>query len=81
MCGKRDEHMSITADKLASEVQALPDIEKLRLVYAILADLDRPDPELDRIWAAEARKRWAAYKEGKIPTVSYAELMAKYDRP
>jgi putative addiction module component (TIGR02574 family) len=73
--------MSITADKLASEVQALPDIEKLRLVYAILADLDKPDPELDRIWAAEARKRWAAYKEGKIPTVSYEELMAKCERP
>jgi putative addiction module component (TIGR02574 family) len=72
--------MSTTADKLASEVQALPDIEKLRLVYALLADLDKPDPEIDRIWANEARKRWAAFKEGKIPTVSYEELMAKYDR-
>ena len=73
--------MSIATDKLTSEVQALSDIEKLRLVYTILADLDRPDPELDRIWADEARKRWTAYKEGKIPTVSYEELMAKYERP
>jgi len=73
--------MSIATDKLTSEVQALSDIEKLRLVYTILADLDKPDPELDRIWADEARKRWAAYKEGKIPTVSYEELMAKYERP
>jgi putative addiction module component (TIGR02574 family) len=73
--------MSITADKLASEVQALPDVEKLRLVYAILADLEKPDPEIDRIWADEARKRWAAYREGKISTVSYEELMAKHDRP
>ena len=72
--------MSTTVDKLASEVQALPDTEKLRLVYAILADLEKPDPEIDRIWADEARKRWAAYKENKIPTVSYEELMAKYDR-
>ena len=58
----------------------MPDAEKLRLVDAILTDLDRPDPEIDRIWADEARKRWAAYKAGKITTVSYEEVMAKYRR-
>jgi putative addiction module component (TIGR02574 family) len=70
--------MSITADKLASEIRALPDVEKLRLVDAILTDLDKPDPEIDRVWAEEARKRWAAYKAGRIPTVSYEEVMAKH---
>src|SRR6266849_6475022 len=62
--------MSTTADKLASEIRDLPDVEKLRLVDAILTDLDKPDPEIDRIWADEARKRWAAYKAGRIPTLS-----------
>lgn len=72
--------MSTTTDKLASEIRALPDAEKLRLVDAILTDLDRLDPEIDRIWAEEARKRWAAYMAGRIPTVSYEEVMAKYRR-
>jgi len=72
--------MSTSADKLASEIRDLPDTEKLRLVDAILAELDKPDPEIDRIWAEEARKRWAAYKAGTIPTVSYDEVMAKYRR-
>ena len=36
--------MSTTADKLVSEIRALPDVEKLRLVDAILTDLDKPDP-------------------------------------
>ena len=72
--------MSTTTDKLASEIRALPDAEKLRLVDAILTDLDRPDPDIDRIWAEEARKRWAAYKAGQIPTVCYEEVMAKYRR-
>lgn len=49
--------MSTTADKLASEIKELPDVEKLRLVDAILTDLDKPDPEIDRVWADEARKR------------------------
>jgi len=72
--------MATTADKLASEIRALTDPEKLRLMEAILTDLDKPDPEIDGIWAEEARKRWEAYKAGRIPTVSYEDVMAKYRR-
>jgi putative addiction module component (TIGR02574 family) len=72
--------MSTTADKLVLEIRELPDVEKLRLVDAILTDLDKPDPEIDRIWADEARKRWAAYKAGRIPTLSYEEVMGKHRR-
>ena len=72
--------MAKTVDKLAAEIHGLPDLEKLRLVDTILADLDRPDPEIDRVWAEEARKRWAAYKEGRAPTVSYETVMAKHRR-
>ena len=70
--------MATTADRLVSEIKGLPDLEKLRLLKAILEQLDTPDSEIDRVWADEARKRWAAYKEGKIPTVSYEDVMAKY---
>jgi hypothetical protein len=65
--------MSTRGDKLASKIRALPDAED-----AILTDLDEPDPEIDRIWAKEARQRWAALKDGRIPTVSYDEVMAKH---
>jgi len=70
--------MSSNADRLVSEIRELPDVDKLRLVDAILTDLDKPDPKVDRIWAEEARKRWAAYKAGRIPTVSYEEVMTKH---
>jgi len=72
--------MAKTVDKLAAEIQGLPDIEKLRLVDVILADLDKPDPEIDRVWAEEARKRWETYKAGRIPTVSYKTVMANHRR-
>jgi len=49
-------------------------------VDAILTDLDKPDPAMDRIWAEEARKRWTAYKDGRIPMVSYQEVMDKHRR-
>jgi putative addiction module component (TIGR02574 family) len=70
--------MSSAADRLEQEIKSLPDLEKVRLVESILADLEKPDPEIDRIWAEEAQKRWAAYKAGKISTVSYEEVMSRH---
>ena len=72
--------MAKKLDKLAEQIHELADIEKLRLVEAILEDLDKPDPEIDRVWAVEARKRWAAYKAGRVGTVSYESVMAKHRR-
>jgi len=70
--------MTKLAEKIASEINALSDIEKLKIVDAILTDLDKTDPEIDRIWAEESRKRWAAYKSGTIEVVSYDKVMEKY---
>jgi putative addiction module component (TIGR02574 family) len=72
--------MAKNVDKLAEEIRELADVEKLRLLDAILADLDKPDPEIDGVWAEEARRRWAAYKAGKVLTVSYESVMAKHRR-
>jgi putative addiction module component (TIGR02574 family) len=72
--------MATQADKLVTEIRALPDEEKLRVLDAILTDLDKPDQEIDQVWAEEARKRWNSYKAGQLQTVSYEELMRKYNR-
>jgi hypothetical protein len=60
--------MSATADELVSEIRALPDADKMRVLEAILAELHMADPEIESVWAEEAKKRWAAYKEGRINT-------------
>ena len=70
--------MGTINDELAAKIKSLPDSEKIALVDAILMQLDKPDPEIDRIWADEARKRWQAYKAGKIETVTYQQVMDKY---
>jgi hypothetical protein len=59
--------MGYAADDLLAKIRSLPDTEKLRLVDEILTQLDKPDPELDKVWADEARKRWEAYKKGRRP--------------
>lgn len=45
--------MARTVDKIAAEIRRLSEIEKLRLVDAILADLEKPHAEIDRVWAEE----------------------------
>ncbi|MCL4536289.1 MAG: addiction module protein [Nitrospirae bacterium] len=70
--------MGTITNELAEKIKSLPDIEKIELVDSILMQLDKPDPEIDRIWAEEARKRWLAYKAGKVETVSYDQVMDKY---
>jgi len=63
---------------LVIQIEALPDSEKLALVDIILSKLDKPDPEIDSVWANEARNRWTAYKAGTIGTVAYERVMEKY---
>ena len=70
--------MATINKKLKENIESLSDIEKLELVDSILMTLDRPDPKIDHIWAEEARKRWKAYKSGKLETVPYDQVMSKY---
>ncbi|GBE05390.1 MAG TPA: addiction module protein [Nitrospirae bacterium] len=70
--------MGTINNDLAEKVKSLPDSDKIELVDTILMQLDKPDPEIDRIWADEARKRWKAYKAGSVETVPYDRVMDKY---
>ena len=70
--------MGTISKELAEKIKTLPDTEKIELVDSILTQLDRPDPEIDHIWADEARKRWEAYKAGKLEAVPYEQVMEKH---
>jgi hypothetical protein len=58
--------MATETDKLLADIRALPEEEKVRLLDAILTDLETPDRTIDAVWANEALKRWEAHKAGKI---------------
>jgi hypothetical protein len=68
------------ARDVVEDIKALPDTDKLAVLDSILQELDRPDPEIDRVWADEARARWQAYREGRADHVSYAVVMDKHRR-
>ena len=72
--------MAANHSKLAEDIKSLSDVEKLELVDSILAELDRPNPEIERIWAEEATKRWKKYTAGNLEFVSYKQVMEKHKR-
>ena len=72
--------MTTQAENLVSAIRSLPDEEKIKVLDALLTELDKRDSEVDSVWVTEARRRWDAYKRGEVETLSYQELMAKYSR-
>ena len=66
------------AQELIDKIESLPELEKLWLVDLILNQLDQSDPAIDKVWAEESRKRWQAYKDGRLGSLPYAEVMERY---
>ena len=52
----------------------LPAAERAALVDELLRFLDKPDAEVDALWAKEAEERLAAYDRGEIEAID-AELV------
>jgi hypothetical protein len=70
--------MQGTAAEIVARLKELPDEVKLEIVDEILAQLDRPDPEIDRIWADEAGRRWNRFKSGGAVAIAYDSVMSRY---
>jgi hypothetical protein len=46
--------MAKNVDEITEDIRKLPDVEKLRWWTLFFLDLDKPDPEIDRVWADES---------------------------
>jgi putative addiction module component (TIGR02574 family) len=44
------------------------------LIEEILKSLDKPDTDLDEIWADEAQRRLDAYRSGKMKGIPMEEI-------
>ena len=73
-----DDAMTDATKTLSIQARKLSPSERLRLVDEILASLDEPDPNIDRLWAKEAEDRLAAYRRGEIRAIPLEQVLAKY---
>ena len=60
--------------ELLEQVRALDPQKRLELVDAVLQSLDRPDPDIDRVWLEEAKKRLDAHRAGKVRGVAAEDI-------
>ncbi|VAW46805.1 hypothetical protein MNBD_GAMMA02-290 [hydrothermal vent metagenome] len=67
-----------TAKDILKEAILLEPTEKAKLVDHLITSLDKPDTEIDKLWAEEAESRLDAYKQGKLKSVSLEKVLSKY---
>lgn len=68
--------MNAKTKALSEEARRLSPEERIALVEDLLNSLDPADPEIEKLWADEARDRLQAYRRGEIDAVSLDEVLA-----
>jgi putative addiction module component (TIGR02574 family) len=72
--------MSVENCEILDRLMELPAVEKARLVDQLLSSLDEPDEAIDALWRKEVEDRIQAYRDGKLKSVSLADVLAKYHK-
>ena len=63
-------------NEIVSQALELKANDRFKVVDEILKSLDKPDSEIDKIWADESQNRLAAYRRGELETVSEEEFFS-----
>jgi len=65
-------------NKILKEALTLKPAEKAELIDKLLSSLDKPDAEIDKLWAEEAENRIDAYERGEIKAVALEKVLERY---
>jgi len=69
-----------SANIILNQALELSALERANVAEKLLFSLDRPDSEIDALWANEADSRVEAYEKGEIEGVPAEKVFAKYRR-
>jgi hypothetical protein len=67
-----------TPEDILKEAISLRPLDQAKLVDQLMACLDTPNPELDKLWAEEAESRLDAFTSGKLKSVTLDTVLSKY---
>ncbi len=70
----------MTAKSIERSAVKLPPIKRLRLIESLIESLNKPDPTIERAWAAESDKRLTAYKKGSLKAVSLDSVKRRFSK-
>ena len=70
--------MPMTLDELETEALKLDPVERVELAERLLGGADpTPPEEIERLWIAEAERRLAELREGRVQDVPAEEVFAR----
>ncbi len=73
--------MPMTIEQLVAEARRLPPEQSAEFIERLLAEtLSEPDPEIERAWKAEVRRRIDEIESGVEPGVPGEQAMAELRR-
>jgi putative addiction module component (TIGR02574 family) len=67
-----------STNTILKEALTLKPSQKAELIDKLLSSLDKPDKEIDELWAKEVEDRIDAYDRGKIRAISLEKVLEKY---
>lgn len=67
-------------EQLLTKALRLPPAEKAEIIDQLIRSLDKPDPEIDQLWANEVEDRIEAFEKGNIQAFSLQEVIEKYKK-
>jgi len=67
-----------SAEKIFSEAINLRPAERLQLIEMLAKSLDKPNEEIEQLWAKESEERYSALSQGKVKTIPLDKIIRKY---
>lgn len=64
-------------NEIVQQALRLPATARFEIVDQLMQSLDKPDPEIDRLWGEEALRRLASFDAGHSKTYSMDEVFGK----
>lgn len=68
--------MNAKVKALSEQARKLTPEERIALIEDLQRSLQPTDPEIDRLWAEEAKDRLEAYRRGEIDAIPLEEVIA-----
>jgi putative addiction module component (TIGR02574 family) len=74
MVWRKHEGAIMSTSDVIEQALSLKASDRYLLLEMLHRSLDKPDPEIDKIWQEEALRRVKAYDEGRLKTISMEEV-------
>ena len=67
------------SNSILKEALHLGPAERLQLIEMLTRSLNKPEEDIEKIWAEESEKRYKALEEGRIKTIAFNEVIQRYE--